>query len=276
MTEPRSREGSSDDVPPVPAPPAPTYPPPPYPPAYAMPAPPLPAYGYPGGPPPPPGGGPTWGAPPLNPPGGRKTPWVLLAVVGVVLLLLLGAVGTFMLTRSDTASGPTSTMTTMTTSRKPTERQKPSTTRTTPPSTGGGFDEQLRGLIPPDYPVSACTAASPPAPGALATMDCTQSSQPGGPEIARYSLFADLKLLNQRFTESLAENDETLRCPNFDADSPANWTYNKAPEEVAGQVACGTYKGNPDVMWTQNGSLILADVQSKSLDDLHAWWLEYS
>lgn len=222
---------------------------------------------------------PAWNSPPPgpNPQGSKKTPWIPIVIIGGVLVLLLGAVGTFFLTRSDTADGPKPTVTT---SKKSTERERPSTTRTTPSRTSepgaGGFDEQLRALIPPGYPISACTTASPPAPGALATVDCTQSTQPGGPEIARYSLFADKDLLIRRFNESLTENDETLRCPNFDQDSPADWNYEKDPDVVAGQVACGTYQGNADIMWTQYDGLVLADVQSKSLDDLHAWWLQYS
>lgn len=222
---------------------------------------------------------PAWNAPPpgSNPPGGKKTPWVPIAVIGGVLVLLLGAVGTFFLTRSDSAEGPTPTPTT---SKRSTEREAPSTTRTPPSRTsdsgGSGFDDQLRAFIPAGYPVSACTPARPPTPGALATMDCTQSTQSGGPEVARYSLFADRDLLIQQFNGSLKENDETLRCPNFDADSPADWNYKKDPDVVAGQVACGTYQGNADIMWSQYDGLVLADVQSKSLEDLHAWWLKYS
>lgn len=107
-------------------------------------------------------------------------------------------------------------------------------------------------------------------------MDCGQSTQPGGPEIARYSLFADMDLLIQRFNESLAANDEILRCPTFDQDSPADWNYQANPDLVAGQVACGTYQSNADIMWTQYDGLVLADVQSSNLDELHAWWLKYS
>ena len=59
-------------------------------------------------------------------------------------------------------------------------------------------------------------------------------------------------------------------------DSPTEWNYKRSPDAVAGQVACGTYQGNADVMWTQNEELLLADVQGPDLDELHNWWLNYS
>jgi hypothetical protein len=45
---------------------------------------------------------------------------------------------------------------------------------------------------------------------------------------------------------------------------------------VAGSIACGTYQGNADIVWTQDDDLLLADVQSDNMDDLHDWWLNYS
>ncbi|MBJ7341790.1 MAG: serine/threonine protein kinase, partial [Mycolicibacterium sp.] len=241
--------------------------------------PPPPQYGFTGGPPPPPGGPPAWNQPPpgSNPNGGKKTPWVPIVVVAAVLVLVLGAVGTFLLTRSDSAESPT-----VTTSKKTsTAREKPSTTRTTTPRTTdtsdpSGFDAQLMALIPVDYPTSVCEKAIPPAPGALATVDCRQSAQPGGPMAARYSIFANKDNLAQQFQSSIQENAELLRCPGADADSPITWHYKATPDTVAGSIACGTYQGNADVVWTQDDDLLLADVQSSNMDDLHNWWLNYS
>jgi hypothetical protein len=109
-----------------------------------------------------------------------------------------------------------------------------------------------------------------------AGLDCAKSVQPGGPEAARYSIFADKDQLILHFNESIKQNDEVLRCPGADADSPIDWNYKATPDAVAGQVACGTYQGNADVMWTQYDELLLADVQSTNMDDLHNWWLNYS
>jgi serine/threonine protein kinase len=236
--------------------------------------PPPPQFGYTGGPPP-------WNPPPprSNPQRGKKTPWVAIAVVGVVLVLVLGAIGTFFLTRSDNADGPsvTTTLKRASTEReKPTTKSRTTTPRTTEPGDTGGFDAQLVALIPPGYPTSVCEAATPPAPGALATVDCRQSDQPGGPAAARYSIFANKDMLAKQFDSSLQENEEILRCPGAGADSPITWHYEASPDDVAGSVACGTYQGNADIVWTQDDDLLLADVQSDNMDDLHDWWLNYS
>lgn len=281
----------------APTPPPPSYtppfgaPPPPPPPFGSTPPPfaagatpgaypvaPPPQYGYTAGPPP--GGPPPWTPPPpsSNTLGGKKTPWIAIAVVVVVLVLALGAIGTFFLTRSDNADSPPLT----TTSKKPsTAREKPTTSRTitprtTEPGDTSGFDAQLMALIPPGYPTSVCQPTTPPAPGALATVDCGQSEQPGGPAAARYSIFANKEMLGQQFASSLSDDEEILRCPGADADSPITWHYKSSPDAVAGSVACGTYQGNADIVWTQDDDLVLADVQSGNIDDLHNWWLSYS
>jgi serine/threonine protein kinase len=239
--------------------------------------PPPPQYGF-TGPPAPPTGGQSWPPPPgSTPPGGSKVPWIAIAAVGGVLLLVLAAVGIFLVVKpDDTASGPTTSTTSKT---KSSERSTPSRTRTTttrPSENPDSFDAKLMALIPTGYPTSVCEPASPPSTGALATIDCAKSVQPGGPEAARYSMFADKDQLILHFNESIKENDEVLRCPGADADSPIDWNYKSTPDVAAGQVACGTYKGNADVMWTQYDELLLADVQSTNMDELHNWWLNYS
>lgn len=274
MSEPTSREGTQFGPPPPPF----DAPPPPF----DAPPPPGQQYGFTGPTPPPTAGGtggpPSWNPPPgSTPPGGNKFPWIPFAVMGGVAVLLLGALGIFLLvTPDDEASGPTTPMT----STKPTsERTSPSRTRTTearPPDDPDSFGATLLTLIPQGYPTSVCEVADPPAPGALATVDCGLSTQPGGPHAARYSLFADADQLSQHFTESVAANEETFRCPGGNVDSPADWNYERTPDVVAGQVACGTFQGNADVVWTQNDDLVLADVQSQDIDELHNWWLNYS
>jgi len=131
-------------------------------------------------------------------------------------------------------------------------------------------------LIPPGYPTSACEIVSPPAQGALATVDCQKSDQPGGPNLARYSLFSNQDDLQTHFDQGLQQNDEMLACPGADSDAPQDWNYKSDTKTLAGQVACGTYQGNADVMWSQTSELLLADVQSADLASLHDWWLNYS
>lgn len=111
--------------------------------------------------------------------------------------------------------------------------------------------------------------------GVPATVDCSQTNVPTGPKVARYSIFVDQETLDQHFKEAIAQNSELVKCPGSDLDSPTAWNYNANPDEVGGQVACGTYDGNPDVTWTKDADLLLADAQGPNLDDLHNWWNEY-
>jgi serine/threonine protein kinase len=282
---------------PPPGPPPPfgaTPPPPPYggtpapfaaatPPPFGT-TPPAQQYGFAGPPPPPTGptGGPPWPPPPGSNPqggnqGGNKVPWIPIAAIGGVILLGLAAVGIFFLVKpDDNKAGPTMPTASTTESSERSTTSRTRTTTTAPPDDPDSFQAKLMALIPPGYPTSVCEAASPPSTGALATIDCAKSVQPGGPEAARYSMFADKDQLILHFNESIKQNDEVLRCPGADADSPIDWNYKATPDAVAGQVACGTYEGNADVMWTQYDELLLADVQSTNMDELHNWWLNYS
>ncbi len=48
-----------------------------------------------------------------------------------------------------------------------------------------------------------------------------------------------------------------------------------AVDEIAGQIACGTYNDSPDVTWTKDADLLLADAQGPNLEDLHKWWNDF-
>ena len=47
------------------------------------------------------------------------------------------------------------------------------------------------------------------------------------------------------------------------------------PRQVEGRIACGTYNNGPDLVWSKNSDLLLADAQGPNMDDLHKWWLKY-
>ncbi len=130
-------------------------------------------------------------------------------------------------------------------------------------------------LLPASYDAGACEPAHPPVTDALATVDCTETNQQTGPKVARYSLFADQATLDQHFSDAIAQNSELVKCPGSDIDSPTEWYYNANPDDVAGQVACGTYDGNPDVTWTKKIDLLLADAQGPNLEELHKWWNDF-
>ncbi|MGZ6779378.1 MAG: serine/threonine-protein kinase [Mycobacterium sp.] len=209
------------------------------------------------------------------PPGAPKpktTTWIPLAAAAAVFVLVIGAFGVWWVLKKDDSSAPSAIASTSTT-RQPTKSRAP---RTTPPSANPQpFENTLLSALPASYADGACRPARPPATGALATVDCDETTVPTGPKAARYSLFADQETLDQHFKEAIAQNSELVKCPGSDLDSPTAWNYNANPDEMAGQVACGTYDGNPDVTWTNNADLLLADAQGPNLEDLHNWWNEY-
>ena len=131
-------------------------------------------------------------------------------------------------------------------------------------------------ILPRGYDDGVCTPASPPATGALATVDCGPASPDGGPENARYSLFADQAALDRAFDDSIGANSELFACPNSNAESPTTWHFTETPDKVEGRIACGVFNGNQDITWTFNTNLLIGDAQSPDIAALHAWWLKFA
>ncbi len=212
-----------------------------------------------------------WNTPP---PAAKPTSatWIPLVAAAAVFVVVIGALGLWWVLKKDepTSRGiaaSTSTGGDTTKSRAP---------RTTSPSANPEpFENKLFSALPASYDDGACQPARPPATGALATVDCGETNVPTGPKVARYSIFANQETLDQHFKDAIAQNSELVKCPGSDLDSPTAWNYDANPEEIAGQVACGTYDGGPDITWTNDADLLLADVQGPNLDDLHKWWNEF-
>jgi serine/threonine kinase PknH len=215
------------------------------------------------------------GSPQTPPSGGTKVPWIPLAVAGAVFVLVVGGLGIWLIAKpsdnkplvmDDTSTSTTTT--TSTTSRTP---------RTPPPTQNpDSFQAKLLSILPGGYDVGVCEPVSPPATGALATVDCGPASPQGGPDNARYSLYADQRALDRAFDNSVAANSELLPCPNSNADSPTTWHFTETPDQVEGRIACGVYNGNQDVTWTFNSDLLIGDAQGPDLVDLHNWWLKFA
>lgn len=202
------------------------------------------------------------GLPPAPSPAGRKSvPWIPIVATTAVLVAVIAALGIWWLVADSSDSGA------------PAE--------TTPPEAAPAADNpeseesRLLGLLPKNYPPGACEPVRPPAPGALATIDCGKSLAPGGPTAARYSLFSDRATLANHFDEAIKENSELLRCPGSAVDSPTTWHYKASPSRAEGSIACGIYSNNPDVVWTKDSALLLGDAQGPNLEDLHKWWVKY-
>ncbi len=297
-------EAATKPVPPTPLPSSPRYPISPTPPGYfhtPPPGPPPTPAPFPLANTPPPSGsrpaafhsappagppsGPMWSTsppppgPPHQPPsGGSKIPWIPLAAVGAVFVLVLGALGIWLITKPDDSSTASGTDTSETSATTTTSQRTTSRTPRTPPPTENpdSFDAKLIALLPRGYDAGVCEPASPPATGALATVDCGAASPEGGPENARYSLFADQAALDRAFDDSVAANSELVTCPNSNAESPTTWHFTETPDKVEGRIACGVFNGNQDVTWTFNTNLLLGDAQGPDLPGLHNWWLKFA
>lgn len=292
LTPPPAPPGSSSPTPPpfVAAstqPPYPPYPPPP-PPGPGGWGPPGPVGpGGPGGFPPggfPPGGPPPWQPPPSDPMPSGEPPnrnWVPIVIAAVVafLLVVAGVVAAVVLlskSGGNTSNNATSSTTTASTSQTTAAGKTQAPASSSAPSTSdeSGASARLMTLLPDGYGPGACKGITP-VTDALATVDCQKNTQPGGPDVARYSLFPDQGTLDQHFSSATKEDDELVMCPASNVQSPTTWHYTSTPDKVEGQVACGTYKGGPDVIWTRNADLMLADGQGPDLPALHDWWLKY-
>jgi serine/threonine-protein kinase len=216
--------------------------------------------------------------PSARPPNRNWVP-IIIAAVAAFLLVVGGVVAAVVLLKQSGGKGnnnATSSTTTASTSGTTTSSKTRTSTSSTAPSTSGqsGASARLMTLLPDGYGPGACKTIDP-VTDALATVDCEKNTQPGGPDVARYSLFPDQATLDRHFSSAIKEDDELLMCPGSNVQSPTTWHYTSTPDKVEGQVACGTYKGGPDVVWTRNTDLLLADGQGPDLPALHAWWLKY-
>ena len=161
----------------------------------------------------------------------------------------------------------------------PSSAPSTSRSRSTPSATDSGQlssdESRLMALLPRGYSSTSCTPVNPPAKEALATVDCGGNSEPGGPTNSRYSLFPDADTLARHF--QLSVNADTLTpCPGDSDATPGTWHYDATPNQTAGSIACGTYKGTPDVVWTKTAQVLLGDAQGPDLNAVHDWWLKYA
>ncbi|OQZ87702.1 hypothetical protein BST11_26710 [Mycobacterium alsense] len=215
------------------------------------------------------------GRPP--PPPRQRNPWAIVAgVAAVVLVLVVVVVGVSMAVGNDgdeTPNGATTTTTTATTTRTTTSTAPSSST---PPP---GALNRLLGLLPPGYPAGTCKPDRQPMAGAIVSVMCGQNTDPNGPTVSAFGLFADLRGVQDAFN-GFMKSDTLVKCPG-DKASPGTWWHNKDPNTILGQIACGTYKGDePQVMWSNQQTMVFAVVsgnpQGPNMDQLYKWWSSHS
>ena len=216
--------------------------------------------------------------PPQPPPRRGRNPWLIVAGIALlVVVVVAAAIGIGMAIRNpgerrdtaDTTTTTTTLTTTLTTTRPP----------TTTTATASADLQRLLRALPAGYPPGACTRDDQPMPGAVVSVKCGANTDPGGPTVAGYGLYPDLKSLQDAFT-SFTGTFSIQTCPGGKA-SPGTWWHTQQPNTILGQIACGIYKGNePQVMWSNQQSMVFAlaagKTQGPNLDQLYKWWASHS
>ena len=123
-----------------------------------------------------------WNAPPPGPPPGaprqKSSTWIPLAAAAAVFVLVLGAFGVWwVLKKDDSSSRSVDRQHHYHAGDHHVEGAEDTTTTANPDS----FDARLLAVLPASYDDGACEPAHPPATGALATVDCTETNVPTGP-----------------------------------------------------------------------------------------------
>lgn len=130
-------------------------------------------------------------------------------------------------------------------------------------------NDTLVGLLSKGYSTTNCSAKEP-ASGMVAVMECGQNTDSAGPVVAKYMLFSNSTDLGSAFTAAI-KDDTLANCG--DAKSPTVWQQGNSTAS-AGQVACGTYQGQAEVIWTTDAKNVLSFIRASNTDTaaLYQWW----
>ena len=135
---------------------------------------------------------------------------------------------------------------------------------------------KLLSLVPAGYPSGACTPSTASADSlyssALAMVSCEQNTDQGGPMHTTYGLFADVSALKGAFDRDIAST-HLMKCPNS-GPTPTGWHRESSPSVNVGTIACATFQDKPNLMWTNQDNLLLADTYGApaTVEDLFEWW----
>jgi len=199
-----------------------------------------------------------------------------LALLAAVGLLSAGLVGLIFWAITGRDSGETPSASSSSVSQAPTSsatQASPSPSLITPAVSP---DAVLR-LVPAGYPDKTCTPDLAVPLGALAAVTCGPNIDPGGPRVGRYTLVADLPAMQTQFAEITSSTRQQI-CPG-NIQSPGPWRHNATPDQVAGQLYCGTRDdGTPIIAWTDDARLLLSVVDAAAGGEVAAfkWWSSHS
>lgn len=129
-------------------------------------------------------------------------------------------------------------------------------------------DQTLLGALSKGYSSSNCTPKE--LAGVPAALECGQNADANGPVKAMYMLYKDAGDLEAGFNVSI--KDESLTQCGDSGLSPTTWHLGS--DTIAGQVACGTYQGGAEIIWTTNAKNVLSYIRGSNSDvpALFQWW----
>ncbi len=136
-------------------------------------------------------------------------------------------------------------------------------------------EQKIANLLPDGFSPSLCKTATDPIPplDAVASLQCTGSAA-GGPTTGRFTLWPDAGTMNDEFQTQAVGSPfwAPSQCPGVAA-SPSTWNYTESPDQVAGQLLCGSFQGSPNIEWTRTSQLLTLDVGGASdIEGLFRWW----
>lgn len=131
-------------------------------------------------------------------------------------------------------------------------------------------NDTLAASLSKGYSLSNCTPKEPPA-GVAAAINCGQNADAAGPVKATYLLYNNSGDLSGGFTASI--KDESLTACGDSGLSPTTW-HSGSAGATAGQVACGTYQGAAEIIWTTDAKNVLSYIRGSNTDvqALYQWW----
>jgi hypothetical protein len=137
-------------------------------------------------------------------------------------------------------------------------------------------EQKIANLLPAGFSPSFCKTATDPIPpmAALASLQCTADGAHGGPSTGRFTLWPDADTMNDQFQTQAVGSELWAPSPCAGAgSSPATWNYPGTPDQVSGQLLCGSFEGAPNIEWTRNAQLLTLDVTGgRDIDSLFQWW----
>ncbi len=142
-----------------------------------------------------------------------------------------------------------------------------SATAAADPTDTDASNEKLAGLIPPGSGDCQVSKQYPEDPF-LARLGCGQSSQPGGPHGATYSLYGSPADVDTTFGR-LAGSGNPVPCPGAAGPEPVSWGGGM----VVCTTAAGPQQGAPTVSWTKTADLFVGSAMGNDLAALYTWWV---